>query len=56
MPRILIVDDEWVTRVEIEEMLIDLGYEVAGQAETGAEAIEMVRNLGHQHGMGWIVL
>ncbi len=45
MPRILIVDDEWVTRVEIEEMLIDLGYEVAGQAETGAEAIEMVRNL-----------
>ncbi len=45
MPRILIADDEWVTRVEIEEMLTDLGYEVVGQAETGAEAIDMVRNL-----------
>jgi len=45
MPRILIADDEWVTRVEIEEMLTDLGYEVVGQAETGAEAIDMVRSL-----------
>jgi PAS domain S-box-containing protein len=45
MPKILIADDEWVTRVEIEEMLTDLGYEVVGQVETGAEAIEMVRRL-----------
>ena len=45
MPKILIADDEWVTRVEIEEMLTDLGYDVVGQAETGAEAIEMVRDL-----------
>jgi CheY-like chemotaxis protein len=45
MPRILIVDDEWLTRLEVEEMLRDLDYEVAGQAETGAEAIDMARNL-----------
>ena len=38
MPKILIVDDEWLTRLEIEEMLTDLGYDVAGQAETGAES------------------
>ena len=43
MPRILIVDDEWLTRVEIEQMLIDQGYEVAGKAETGEEAIAMAR-------------
>ena len=45
MARILIVDDEWLTRLEIEEMVLDLSHEVAGQAETGAEAIEMARNL-----------
>ena len=45
MPKILIVDDEWLTRLEIEEMLSDLGYEVVGQAETGVEAIAMAREL-----------
>jgi len=45
MPKILIVDDEWLTRLEIEEMLTDLGYEVAGQAETGKEAVAMAREL-----------
>jgi len=45
MPKILIVDDEWLTRLEIEEMLTDLGYNVAGQAETGAEAVAMARKL-----------
>jgi len=45
MPKILIVDDEWLTRLEIEGMLTDLGYEVAGQAETGAEAVAMAREL-----------
>ena len=45
MPRILIVDDEWLTRLEIEGMLTDLGYDVAGQAETGAEAVAMAREL-----------
>ena len=45
MPKILIVDDEWLTRLEIEEMLTNLGYDVAGQAETGAEAVAMAREL-----------
>ena len=45
MPKILIVDDEWLTRLEIEEMLTDLGYDVAGQAETGEEAVKMTREL-----------
>jgi PAS domain S-box-containing protein len=45
MPKILIVDDEWLTRLEIEEMLTGLGYEVAGQAETGEEAVKMSREL-----------
>ncbi len=45
MPKILIVDDEWLTRVEIEGMLTDLGYAVVGQAETGVEAVDMVPNL-----------
>ena len=45
MPKILIVDDEWLTRLEIEEMLTDLGYDVSGQAETGAEAVAMAREL-----------
>ena len=45
MPKILIVDDEWLMRLEIEELLNELGYEVAGQAETGEEAIAMAREL-----------
>ena len=45
MPRILIVDDEWLTRLEIEEMLTGLGYDVVGQAETGTEAVAMAREL-----------
>ena len=45
MPKILIVDDEWLTRLEIERMLTNLGYDVAGQAETGVEAVAMAREL-----------
>ena len=45
MPKILIVDDEWLTRLEIEGMLTNLGYDVAGQAETGAEAVALAREL-----------
>lgn len=41
MPKILIVDDEWLTRLEIQEMLTDLGYEVAVQAENGTEAVSI---------------
>ena len=45
MPKILIVDNEWPIRLAIEGMLTNLGYDVAGQAETGAEAIAMAREL-----------
>jgi two-component system cell cycle sensor histidine kinase/response regulator CckA len=45
MARILIADDEWPTRLEIEEMLTGLGYEVVGQAESGREAVDMARDL-----------
>ncbi|MFO7602117.1 MAG: response regulator [Candidatus Desulfacyla sp.] len=45
MVRILIADDEWLTRLEIKEMLTGLGYEVVGQAESGREAVELARDL-----------
>jgi len=44
-PRILIADDEWLTRLEIGEMLTALGYQVVGQAESGQESIDMAREL-----------
>ena len=45
MARILIADDEWLTRQAVEEMLTGLGYEVVGQAESGREAVDMAREL-----------
>jgi two-component system cell cycle sensor histidine kinase/response regulator CckA len=45
MPRILIADDECLTRLEVGEMLTALGYEVVGQAESGLEAIDVAREL-----------
>jgi len=44
MPKILIVDDEWITGLEIEEMLIDLGYEVAGRKRVEEEIGKVLRN------------
>lgn len=43
--KILVVDDDWLTRHQTESMLTDLGYQVVGQAETGAEAVDMARDL-----------
>ena len=43
--RILVVDDQWLIRLEVEEMLTALGYSVVGLAETGRQAVEMARNL-----------
>ncbi len=37
-PRILVVEDEYLIRMLLEDMLLDLGYEVAGAAGTIAEA------------------
>ena len=45
MASILIVDDEWTTRVELDEMLTSAGYQVAGKAETGHQAVELAAEL-----------
>lgn len=45
MTEILIVDDDWLTRVEVGDMLVSLGYDVAGKAENGSEAVDMARHL-----------
>ena len=45
MARILIVDDEWTTRLQLTEMLSAAGYSVAGEAETGRQAVEMAGKL-----------
>jgi len=45
MARILIVDDEWTTRLQLHEMLSAAGYSVAGEAETGWQAVEMAGEL-----------
>jgi PAS domain S-box-containing protein len=45
MPRILVADDEIAFGLQLEELLIALGYEVAGVAGSGKEAVEMARRL-----------
>ena len=45
MARILIVDDEWTTRLELHEMLSAAGYSVAGEAQTGQQAVDMAAKL-----------
>lgn len=43
--RILLAEDESITRVGLQTILRDLGYEVAGAARDGVEALEMARAL-----------
>jgi len=43
--KVLIVDDAAYMRMMIREILQDNGYEIAGEAENGAEAVEMYREL-----------
>ena len=45
MYKILVVDDEPITRMDISAMLADLGYEVCGEAGDGFDAVEMCRKL-----------
>lgn len=40
-PRILVVDDESILRMDIKEMLSEAGYDVVGEANTGDLAIEL---------------
>ncbi len=41
--RILVVEDEWLVSQGIKETLQDLGYEVAGPASSGEEALEIAQ-------------
>ncbi len=43
--KILIVEDSALVALEISETLKSLGYDVVGEAASGAEAIEMARDL-----------
>ena len=45
MATVLIVDDAAIMRVNIRKMLEKLGHEVVGEAENGAESIEMYEKL-----------
>lgn len=41
--KILIVDDNILTRSMIKDLLTEMGHEITGEAETGDEAIEAYR-------------
>ena len=41
MPRLLVVEDEYLIRMLLEDMFADLGYEVAAAVGTFAEAREL---------------
>ena len=43
--RILVAEDEALIRLDLAEMLAELGYEVVGQASNGEQAVEMAREL-----------
>jgi len=45
MPRIMLVDDEVITTMQMEESLTPMGYDVVGSASSGAEAVDMARSL-----------
>ena len=41
MPRLLVVEDEYLIRMLLEDMLADLGYEIVAAVGTIAEACEL---------------
>jgi len=43
--RVLIAEDEALIRMDLKEMLVEVGHEVVGEARDGAEAIELTREL-----------
>ncbi|MGZ7050315.1 MAG: response regulator, partial [Methanobacterium sp.] len=45
MPKILIVEDEAITAMDLESILQKLGYEVVSIASTGEEAIQKSEEL-----------
>ena len=44
IPRVLLVEDEYLIRMLLEDMLADLGYEIAAAVGTIAEASEFATN------------
>jgi CheY-like chemotaxis protein len=44
VPRVLVVEDEYLIRMLLEDMLADLGYEIAAAVGTIAEASELAAN------------
>lgn len=43
--RVLIADDETIIRMDLREMLVNLGYEVVGEAADGRAALDLARQL-----------
>ncbi len=43
--RVLVVEDEAIIRMDLVEMLRDLGYDVVGEAGDGAAAVDLARSL-----------
>src|SRR5207237_3862552 len=43
--RILVAEDETITRMDLREMLENLGYTVVGEASDGVAAVNMARAL-----------
>lgn len=43
MKTVVIADDEPITRMDLTDMLIELGFEVVGEASDGFDAIELCR-------------
>lgn len=44
-PRILVVEDEVIVSADLQDQLVNLGYQIAGAAVSGEEAIEKARSL-----------
>jgi two-component system, response regulator PdtaR len=40
--KLVVVDDDPITRMDIKEMLIQAGYEVIGEGKNGEEAVDLV--------------
>jgi DNA-binding NarL/FixJ family response regulator len=45
LPRLLVVDDHQMLREALVELLVQAGFEVAGQAADGADAVAMAKQL-----------
>lgn len=43
--RILLADDEALTRLDLKEMLDEMGHQVVGEARNGLEALELAEKL-----------